>query len=260
MRQIESLPVGASEIAAATRKDPILSKVPVCVKRGWPGRVQDALKPYWLRQKKLIVEQDTLLWGMRVIVPFMLRDRILQELHQGHQGITRMKSLARSHVWWPNIDSELEERAKRCSPCQEQKNAPPKAPLNPWLWPESPCDHIHIDFAGLLMGKMLLIATDAFSKWPEVTIMTNTSSSKSIAAFRKMFARNGISRELVSDNGPQFVSHEFQLFTRNSGIRHIRSSPYHPASDGAAERVVQTVKRALTAGEKDGLSMKPAKL
>ena len=146
----------------------------------------------------------------------------------------------------------------RCSPCQEQKNAPPKAPLNPWSWLQSPWDRIHIDFAGLLMGKMLLIATDTFSKWPEVTIMTNTSSSKTIAVLREMFSRNGIPRELVSDNGPQFISHEFQQFTSNNGIRHIRSSPYHPASNGAAERVVQTVKRALTAGEKDGLSMEQA--
>ena len=108
------------------------------------------------------------------------------------------------------------------------------------------------------MGKMLLIVTDTFSKWPEVNIMTKTSSSKTIAALRGMFARNGIPRELVSDNGPQFISHEFQQLTCNNGIRHIRSSPYHPASNGAAERVVQTVKRALTVGEKDGLSMEQA--
>ena len=88
--------------------------------------------------------------------------------------------------------------------------------------------------------------------------MTNTSSSKTIAALREMFARNGILRELVSNKGLQFISHEFQQFTRNNGIRHIRSSPYHPASNGAAERVVQTVKRALTAGEKDGPSMEQA--
>ena len=99
VRQIESLPVGASEIATATRKYPILNKVLVCVKRGWPGRVQDALKQYWLRQNELTVEQDTLLWGMRVIVPCTLRDRLLQELHRGHQRIAWMKSLARSHVW-----------------------------------------------------------------------------------------------------------------------------------------------------------------
>ena len=98
MRQIKSLPVGASEIAAAKHKDPILSKVLVYVKRRWPGSVQDAFKPYWLRQNELTVEQDTLLWGMRVIIPFMLRDRVLQELHRGLQGIARMKSLARSHV------------------------------------------------------------------------------------------------------------------------------------------------------------------
>ena len=113
-------------------------------------------------------------------------------------------------------------------------------------------------FCGSLLGKMLFIVTDAFSKWPEVTIMTNTSATRMIAVLREIFARNGIQRELVSDDGPQFIAHEFQQFARNNGIRHIRSSPYHPASNGAAERVVQTVKRALIAGEKEGLSMEKA--
>ena len=61
VRQIESLPVGTSEIATATCKDPVLSKVLVCMIRGWPERVQDALRLYWLRRNELTVEQDTLL-------------------------------------------------------------------------------------------------------------------------------------------------------------------------------------------------------
>ena len=99
VRQIGSLPVGTSEIATATYMDPVLSKVLVYMRRGWLQRVQDALRLYWLRRNELTVEQDVLLWGMREIISLTLCDRVLQELHRSHQGIARMKSLARSHVW-----------------------------------------------------------------------------------------------------------------------------------------------------------------
>ena len=62
---------------------------------------------------------------MRVVIPSKLREHVLQELHHGHQGIVRMKALARSYVWWPQIDRELEECVKTCSACQEVKNAEP---------------------------------------------------------------------------------------------------------------------------------------
>ena len=109
-----------------------------------------------------------------------------------------------------------------------------------------------MDFAGPVKGQMLFVVVDSHSKWPEVCIMNKTSSSQTITALREMFARNGLPRELVSDNGPQFTSQEFLQFMTTNGIRHITSSPYHPASNGAAERFVQTVKRALYTGGMDG--------
>ena len=232
--QIQALPISAADIATATQKDLVLSKVLVCLRQGWPNQVQDALKPYWHRRYKLTIEQDTILWGMQVVVPSKLREQVLQELHQGHQGIARMKSLARSYTWWPKIDQDL-ERAKGCSACQENKNVPPKAPLNPWAWPERVWDCIHVDFAGPVRGKMLLIVVDSYSKWPEVPVMSSTSASKTVAVLREIFARNRIPRELVSDNGPKFVLQEFDQFLSNNGIRHIKTLPYHPASNGAAE-------------------------
>ena len=258
VKQIQALPISAADVATATRKDPVLSKVLVCLRQGWPNQVQDALKPYWHRRYELTIEQDTILWGMRVVVPSKLREQVLQELHQGHQGIARMKSLARSYTWWPKIDQDLEERAKGCSACQENKNAPPKAPLNPWAWPERVWDRIHADFAGPVRGKMLLIVVDSYSKWPEVSVMSSTLASKTVTVLREIFARNGLPRELVSDNGPQFVSHEFEQFLTNNGIRHIKTSPYHPASNGAAERVVQTVKKALRAGLREDVPLEQA--
>ena len=92
-----------------------------------------------------------------------------------------------------------------------------------------------MDVAGPFMGKMFLLAVDAHSKWGEVYPMLKTTTSKTIELLRHMFAAYGLPEQLVSDNGPQFMSEEFRQFTRGNGIKHIRSSPYHPASNGLAE-------------------------
>ena len=70
-----------------------------------------------------------------------------------------------------------------------------------------------------------------------------------------MFARYGIPRQLVSDNGPQFTSAPFAAFLARNGVRHVRVAPYHPSSNGAAERAVQTVKNGLKAALRDGGSL-----
>ena len=75
--------------------------------------------------------------------------------------------------------------------------------------------------------------------------VNSTSSSATIEVLRDLFARFGIPKKLVSDNSAQFVSEEFQAFIRSNGIRHITSATYHPATNGLAERAVQTSKQAL---------------
>ena len=54
------------------------------------------------------------MWDMKVIVPNKLQGRVLEELHTGHMGIVKMKSLARTHVWWPIIDKQIEEIVQKC--------------------------------------------------------------------------------------------------------------------------------------------------
>ena len=172
----------------------------------------------------------------------------IEELHRDHPGVTRMKSLARSYLWWPGLDKELEDCAKSCVACQAVKSAPAKAPLHPWLWPAKPWQRVHVDFAGPFLGKTFLIVVDAHSKWPEVMEMTSTTALKTIMELRKLFAAYGLPEQLVSDNGPQFVSEEFAILLKSNGIKHIRCSPYHPSSNGAAERFVQSFKQAMKAG------------
>ncbi|XP_062609943.1 uncharacterized protein K02A2.6-like [Saccostrea cucullata] len=87
---------------------------------------------------------------------------------------------------------------------------------------------------------MFLIAVDAFSKWPKLIIeieMRSTTSNTTINTLRTLFARQGIPAEIVSDNGPQFRSEEFHQFMESNAIRHITSSPFHPRTNGQAERI-----------------------
>ena len=92
---------------------------------------------------------------------------------------------------------------------------------------------------------MLFILVDAYSKWIEVYVTSKMTSEVTIDKLREAFAAHGIPQTLVSDNGPCFTSKEFAKFVKMNGVRHVRSAPYHPATNGLAERAVQTVKSAL---------------
>ena len=128
---------------------------------------------------------------------------------------------------------------------------PPLTPLHPWQWPEKPWQRLHIDYAGPFMGSMFLIAVDAHSKWAEVIPASSTTSTATINILNSMFARFGLPEQVVSDNGPQFASDEFKAFMNGNHIKHIRSAPYHPATNGLAERMVQTFKNAMKAAKND---------
>ena len=112
--------------------------------------------------------------------------------------------------------------------------------------------HIHIHFAGPFQGRMYLLVTDAHSKWPEIAEMRNTSANKTEEEKQKLCTSYRLPEQIVSDNGPLFLSEEFAKFIKMNGIKHIKSAPYHPSTNGAAEQLVQTFKKSMRAGEHDG--------
>ena len=119
--------------------------------------------------------------------------------------------------------------------------------LHPWQLAETPWQRIHIDFAGPFLHQMFLIVIDSFSKRPEVIVMKSTTVTKTIDELRCLFSRWGTPEQIVSDNGPQFKSNEFKQFSSENGITHLTTAPYFPATNGQAERFVQTIKKALIA-------------
>ena len=252
-QQLEKHPVSAKDIARETARNPTIARAFSLTQHGWPNNfcTSPDLKPYFTRRQELSIEQGCLMWGMRTVIPPSLRPPILEELHRAHPGIARMKATARSHVWWPGIDNDIEETARKCQQCIKTRKAPAVAPLSPWSWPTAPWQRIHIDFA-THQSKHYLIVVDAHSKWPEVIGPMNTTTAGSTAnALRSIFARYGLPTQVVSDNGPPFSSAEYGEFLHQNGIQRILVSPYHPSSNGLAERFVQTFKHALDASASD---------
>jgi len=155
MLELIHSPVIASGVSNSTSLDPVLdpvlSGVHDFIQKGWPTTCQDELlQSYFKRQSELHTDQGCVLWGSRVVILTQLRDKVLQELHESHPGICRMKALTRSYVWWLNMDQQIER-----------------------------------------------------------------------------------------------VSEEFVIFSKQNGIQHIFTAPYHPASNNQAERNVQTFKMIL---------------
>ena len=131
-RLVDSLPITHKEISHATQEDPVLSKVLEFVRHGWPQHVEDIrLKPYFNRRFELSFEQGCLSWGLRVIIPSRYQADMLEELHTGHPGIVRMKELARSYLWWPNVDIQIEQMVRNCASCQQVRKPLAVAPLMP---------------------------------------------------------------------------------------------------------------------------------
>ena len=244
---LDNSPVTAEQIRIGTRRDPVLSQVMQFLQQGWPSIQRDnpQLTPFFVKKDELSLYNGCILWGTRVVVPVPYHDAVLTELHDGHPGMARMKSLARMYVWWPGIASDIEKTVRQCTECQLHQSTPPVAPLQPWQWPTRPWARLHLDYAGPVKGRMYLIIVDAHSKWIEAVCTPSATSAAVIEELNVLFAQFGLPDTIVTDNGTCFVSAEFAVYLKKYGIKHITSAPYHPATNGMAERAVQIVKQGL---------------
>ena len=130
-----------------------------------------------------------------------------------------MKSMARSHVWWPKLDTDLEQITCQCLQCSKTRNAPPAAPHCPWTWLSGPLKRVNVDFATSEM-KHYLILVDASSKWPKVAgPLRSTDAAATISVLSNLFTRYGFPEQVVSDNGPRFQSKEYGDFLKLNGIQ-----------------------------------------
>ena len=141
----------------------------------WPVTSAINLTPFKNQCHELSIIDGCIMWGNIVIIPRIFYSALLMELHCGLLGVSRIKSLVRSHLWWPGIDTDIEKVCQNCFECSAVAKALPSALAHPWLVPQHPWQRIHVDHAQFGM-YLLFIAIDVYSKWPEVFVVSSKSA------------------------------------------------------------------------------------
>ena len=181
-----------------------------------------------------------------------------------HSGIEQTLAAMHQHVHWPGIKSDIASYLKCCDPCQRHKLLLPSVP--PMQQPSiyGPFRHLHVDLAGPFVASIVpdLVATslasprshakayivimvDYFTKVAELAVIYDKQSATvARAVWNAWLCRYGLPDYITSDNGQEFAG-DFKHMLANQGIAHIHTTPYHPAANGAAERLVRSVKSML---------------
>ena len=245
--------VTLSDMRCETSKDVTLSKLLAQIQNGKWSRDTD-LEPYSRIKDELSIFEGVILRGNRIVVPQSLRKQILSLADETHQGIVKTKQFLRTRFFWPGMDDATEKMIKNCQACVVNQPLNKYTPLQPTPLPRGPWVKGAVDLVGPVDGKFILTYIDYYSSYPEAYILKEITSREVIKALTDIFARFGFPEELVSDNGKQFISEEFEAFLKSCGIRHIRVSPYYARSNGKLERFHRYLKKNFRAVISEGKS------
>ena len=178
-KTIRELPVTLAEIKKEAEKDEFITKSKHRVKNTSKNGKQ--ISPF-------SICDDLLMYADRIVIPAVLRKKILREFHTGHPGISRMKTLLRGYVYWPGMDSEVEKYVQYCKGCQLAAKDPP-IKTNAWPKTNNPWSRLHIDYAGPLKGFYYLVTVDSFSRWPEITVTRHPTTTNTVKILDELFSR-----------------------------------------------------------------------
>lgn len=246
------------EITEATKTDPTLKAVTRALKSGqWctPHDFDIDITSFNIfktvrDELSFSDEHNVLLRSSRIVIPRSLQSRAIDIAHEGHQGMVKTKQLVREKVWFPHIDRLVETKVQSCLACLSTTPDHPAEPLKMTTLPDRPWSEVSIDFCGPFpSGEYLLVAIDAYSRFPEVEILTSTSAKATVPKLDAIFARHGVPDIVKSDNGPPFNSHDFAQFADYLGFQHRKVTPLWPQANGGVERFMSTIKKTVQAAQ-----------
>jgi transposase InsO family protein len=212
------------EIKELSTKDPYISKLRNTLRT-------DIWFPELSKYERIKAElsiYEMVLRDTRIVVPPCLRLRALSLAHEGHLGVTKTKQQIRTKLWWPEMDSDVEIKCKRCPSCQLVSSLDPPEPIVVSALPDHPWEYIGVDYLGPLPnGQYILVVVD-YSRFVEVIFTRSTTSESTISHLSQIFARFGIPQRIRVDRGPQFVSQEFRDFCNQIGTLLITRDTLRP--------------------------------
>ena len=246
------------DIAKATTADEILQQVMKSLQTGvWDKK---KIPTYFKVKEQLAINSDhtILLFGNRICIPAKLQSQAVKLAHESHLGMNKMKELLRSKIWFPGMDSKVEEIVKKCHACQVCTKSSIREPVRVTSLPSEPWVNLSIDFYGLPTGEEALVIIDDYSRYPEVIPTKSTKAKTTIDILEALFARHGIPRIIRSDNGPPFSSTEFAQYLNSKGVIHRKVTPVWPAANGEAERFMRTLNKMVQTSTASSVNWKDA--
>ena len=195
----------------------------------------------------------------QVVLPPMYRSDVLSLAHEtpmaGHLGVNKTYRKILNHFYWPGVRKDVKRFCRTCHTCQmvgKPNQNPPLAPLKPIPVTTEPFSHVIIDCVGPLPktkdgNQYLLTIMCASTRFPEAIPLRTIKAPKIVRALIKFFTLVGLPKSVQSDQGSNFMSHLFQEVMLQLGIKQVKSTPYHPQTQGALERFHQTLKNMMRA-------------
>ena len=182
----------------------------------------------------------------RVVVPSGRRNNVLELAHSnpvaGHFGYKRTYARISLHFIWPRVWLDVKSFVKSCGGCQHAaRNTNAKAPLQPLPCVSEPFEKVTFDLVGPLPRtcsgfKYILTMMCLFTKYPEAIPLKRVDTETVLDAMVEIFSRHGLPKIILTDQGSVFMSKLTSQLWETLGVHKVRTSPYHPQSDGALER------------------------
>jgi hypothetical protein len=233
------------EIRNATQNDKLLQNLKQVILHGWPDhRVPDDIGSFRSMKDQLAVEDGIIMKGCKIVVPQAMKKRVIELLHIGHQGVDGCLRHAREYFYWPGLATDISSHISKCQTCQENGQRQQKETLQPHSIPDLPWQKVGVDLFSV-GEKTYLVTVCYHSNFFEIDRLYQTGARTVINKLKTHCARYGIPTEIVSDCGPQFTSDDFAKFVKQWCIKHTKSSPHYPKSNGKAESAVKTAKKIV---------------
>ena len=197
---------------------------------------------------------------LRPIVPMTHRRRIFDSVHNlAHAGTRATCRLISSRFMWPGLATDTKEWCRQCTNCSRAKSTNlEKTEIKKIEIPANRFSHIHVDLVGPWLPSCannthILTMMDRSTRWPESCPIQRTDTETVLGAFISTWvARYGLPAQITTDRGPQFSSATWGEWCRSNGVKHIKTTAYHPQANGMVERLHRQMKNALRAREGRG--------
>ena len=191
----------------------------------------------------------------QLVLPQQCRQQVLRLAHDvpmaGHMGIARTKERILQRYYWPGIFTEVANYCRSCEVCQKNDpKHPPRAKIVSMPWIEQPFKRIAMDVVGPLSrtlrgNRYILTICDYATRYPEAVAMPSVEATRIARELVNLFSHVGVPDEILTDQGTNFMSSLLEEIYRLLHIKRIRTTPYHPQTDGVVERFNGTLKSML---------------